>query len=233
MKKSYLYLLVAVGTILISCGGGDDSDTIPIDENTAPTVPNQIFPLGNEICTDNNVIFQWAASTDAESNSISYRIEVSENSSFSPIRYNESSFSESKLISLEKGKAYYWRIKAVDSRNLESNYSESLQFITEGEGVSNHVPFAPTLVAPALEAEVDGTSTVLSWTASDIDGDALLFDVYLDTNENPITKITEDQAETTFNVTGLSPLTKYYFKVAVKDDKGATSVGQVWNFTTK
>ena len=218
---------------MTSCSSKDESSSVQIDENTAPTIPNQIFPLGNEICTDNNVVFQWVASSDAEGNRINYIIEVSESSSFLPITFSESSFSESKLITLETGKAYYWRIKAVDSTNKESAYSPVMQFLTEGEGVSNHVPFAPTLIAPAIEAQVDGTSTTLSWSASDIDGDALLFDVYMDSNENPVTKISENQTETSYSVTGLSMATKYYFKIVVKDNKGGASIGQIWNFTTK
>ena len=234
MKKPYVYILLVFGLTMFSCGGGGgESEIIEPDVNTAPTVPSQIFPLDNTICTDNNVIFEWNSSTDAEGNVLSYRIEISENNSFSPITSSETSFSESKLISLEKGKAYFWRIKAVDSRNAESDFSPVMQFVTEGEGVSNHIPFAPTLVAPVLNSEIDGTNTVLIWSASDVDGDPLTYDVYLDTNENPTTLISENQSETSYNATALSVSTKYYFKIVVKDDKGANTIGQVWSFTTK
>lgn len=234
MKKPYVYILLVFGLTLSSCGGGGgESEIIEPDVNTAPTVPSQIFPLDNTICTDNNVIFEWNSSTDAEGNVLSYRIEISENNLFSPITSSETSFSESKLISLEKGKAYFWRIKAVDSRNAESDFSPVMQFVTEGEGVSNHIPFAPTLVAPVLNSEIDGTNTVLIWSASDVDGDPLTYDVYLDTNENPTTLISENQSETSYNTTALSASTKYYFKIVVKDDKGANSIGQVWSFSTK
>lgn len=236
MKKIRLYLILALGFVIISCSGGDDdpgeTQQQP-DENTAPTIPNQVFPLENTICTDNNVVFEWNASTDAESNTISYRIEVSENSSFAPLLFNQTSFSESKLISLDKGKAYYWRVRAIDSRSAESGYSPAMQFLTEGEGVSNHVPFAPSLLTPALNSEIDGTSTTLSWTASDVDGDELTYDVYLDTNADPSIKVSENQSETTYNATGMSASTQYYFKIVVNDDKGASSIGQVWSFTTK
>lgn len=233
MKKTYLYLLVVFSLIIFSCGREDGPEEIQLDENTAPTVPNKVFPLENTVCTDNNVIFQWSPSTDAEGNRITYRIEVSENSSFSPISHIQESFSESRLISLDKGKAYYWRMKAVDSRSAESAYSSAVQFLTEGEGMSNHIPFAPTLVTPALNSEIDGTNTILSWTSSDVDSDPLTFDVYLDTNENPSTKVSENQTEKTYNAAGLFSSTKYYFKVVVKDDKGAISTGQVWSFSTK
>jgi hypothetical protein len=235
MKKTYLYLsLVFVLLVMFSCGsGGDEPDDIKVDENTAPTVPNQVFPLNNTVCTDHNVLFEWNASSDTEGNTVTYRVEIAENSSFSPLLYSESSFSESRLISLSEGKAYYWRIKAIDSRNAESAYSPTMQFLTEGEGVSNHIPFAPALLSPVLNSEVSGTTVNISWSASDVDGDPLAFDVYLDTKENPATKVSENQTETTYEAANLAPATKYYFKVVVKDDKGAISVGQVWSFTTK
>ena len=88
-------------------------------------------------------------------------------------------------------------------------------------------------MSPALNSEIDGTSAALSWSASDVDNDPLTFDVYLDTNQDPTTKVSENQTETTFNATGLTASSTYYFKVVVKDDKGGVSIGQIWSFTTK
>lgn len=233
MKKLYLYLSLVV-LILISCSKEEgQGQTEPPVENAAPSIPNQVYPLNNTVCIDNNIIFEWNASTDAEGNRITYKIEVSENSSFNPILQTQTSFSESKLITLPKGKSFYWRIKAVDSQSAESEYSSVSQFLTEGDGVSNHLPFAPTLVAPALNSEIEGTSTTLSWSASDVDGDPLTFDVYLDTNADPTTKVSENQTESTYNATGLIASSTYYFKVVVKDNKGAASIGQIWSFTTR
>ena len=232
MKKlAYLYLVIAL-TVISCSGGGDDVQEIE-DLNTAPTIPSLVYPLNNTVCIDNNIIFQWGVSTDAESNRITYHIEIAENSAFSPLLHTETSLGQSKLISLTKGRAYYWRIKAVDSRAAESSYSSISQFLTAGDGESNHLPFAPNLVAPALNSEIDGTSTTLSWTASDVDGDDLTFDVYLDTNAEPITLVSENQTSTTFNVTNLTPSSTYFFKIEVKDNKGGVSIGQVWSFTTK
>ncbi|PWG06681.1 fibronectin type III domain-containing protein [Polaribacter aquimarinus] len=233
MKRSYIYL-IAIGFIMFSCGGGDDKvDNQQQDQNTAPSLPSMVFPLDNTVCVDNNVVFQWGASTDAEGNRITYKIEVAENNSFTPILHTETSFSESKLISLEKGKSYYWRIKAIDSNLAESGYAPTSNFLTEGDGVSNHVPFAPALIAPALNSEISGTSTTLSWLSTDFDGDTLTYDVYLDTNSNPVTKVSENQSESTYSASGLTPASTYYFKIVVKDGNGGVSIGQIWSFTTK
>ena len=98
--------------------------------------------------------------------------------------------------------------------------------------MSNHLPFAPNLLAPVLNSEIDGTSTTISWTASDVDNDTLTFDVYLDKKSNPNIKVSENQSGTTFNASGLSVATTYFFKVVVKDDKGGVTIGQVWSFST-
>ncbi|TNJ44974.1 fibronectin type III domain-containing protein [Tamlana fucoidanivorans] len=234
MKRSYLYLVILT-SIFLSCSGGGDDDpgSNPEPANTAPTVPVQTYPLNNTLCIDNNVVFEWNASTDKEGNTITYRVEVSESNDFAALAYDVSSSGTSRVLILEKGKAYYWRLKARDNKGEESAYSAVSQFLTEGDGESNHLPFAPELVAPVLDSEIDGTSTALSWTASDIDNDTLSYDVYLDTNSEPTTKVSEGQSATTYDATGLTAASTYYFKIVVKDGNGGVTIGQVWSFTTK
>lgn len=234
MKKIYLNLVLLVfGSTIISCGSDEGSEGGSVSSNnTAPTIPVQVFPSADAICIDNNVLFEWNTSTDAEGNSISYKIEVSEDNSFTVLSNNETSFSQSAIIRLERGKAYYWRIKAFDGIE-ESAYSPVVQFVTEGEGTSNHVPYAPALVSPSNESEIEVADTVVTWSSSDVDGDPLTYDVYFGTDSASIAKVADNQTESSYGLTGLSSGTKYYFKVVVKDDKGAASIGQIWNFTTK
>ena len=218
-----------VSLLVFSCGKDDD----PEPENSLPTVPTKVYPLNNTLCIDNAINFEWNASTDSDGDNISYKVEVSENASFSNIIETQSvSNNTSVVITLEKGLSFFWRLKAIDSKDGESNFSEVSQFLTEGEGESNHLPFIPILVSPKLESIISGTSTTLSWIATDADNDALTFDVYLDTNTKPNTKVSENQTATTFEATALNPETTYYFKVVVKDDRGGVTVGQVWSFIT-
>lgn len=235
MKKAYIYIVIVLGISVLSCGGGSDGedDMEQPKINTAPTVPSQVYPLNNTLCIDNNVVFEWNASIDAEDNRITYKIEISENTTFSPLSHNQTSSGVSKLISLTKGKAYYWRIKATDSQSAESAYSSSSQFIIEGDGVTNHLPFAPSLLSPVMDSEIDGTSVNLSWSASDVDGDSLTYDVYLDTDASPTTKVSENQTGLTYVASDLMASTTYYLKVVVKDGNGGVAIGQVWSFSTK
>ena len=65
--------------------------------------------LSNTLCVDIYGEFKRNATTDAEGRTIFYNIEVSENSSFSPISHSSAvSTSTSNTISLNKGESYYW-----------------------------------------------------------------------------------------------------------------------------
>ncbi len=230
--KKFLYIAI-IGIVIWSCGGGGDDPPAPPAENKPPTTPTTIYPANNDLCIDNEVNFRWNTSTDPEEDAITYTVEVSENSSFSPISQTKTTGATSITISLEKGIAFYWRVRAKDSKNDSSANSTVVQFYTEGDGISNHLPFAPVLVAPALNETVTGASTTLSWTASDVDtGDTLTFDVYFGTTNPPTTK--EEWSNLTANSlsVNLSGTSTYYWKVVVKDDKGGQTIGQIWDFKT-
>ena len=93
------------------------------------------------------------------------------------------------------------------------------------------MPFLPELVSPSLNFIVQDMSTLLSWIANDVDNDPLLFDVYFDTVNPPVSMVSENQSELSFEV-NLNSSTDYYWKVVVKDTHGGITNGQVWNFIT-
>jgi|OpeIllAssembly_1097287.scaffolds.fasta_scaffold24753_2 hypothetical protein len=228
-----LIYIAALSISLWSCGGGGgETPTPPPIVNTAPTVPTLTYPSNNLLCIDNVLNFQWNASTDSQGDAITYQIEVSKNAQFSPLAHNVSSTTASKSITLEKGIAYYWRIKATDSKSAASNYSTTFSFYTEGVGVTNHLPFSPVLVSPALNS-LQTTATVnLQWTANDVDaGETLTYDVYFGTESTPTTIVSANQSVNSSSRT-VATSTTYYWKVVVKDSKGGQTVGQVWSFTT-
>ncbi|MDP3946250.1 MAG: SusE domain-containing protein [Lutibacter sp.] len=229
--RNLLYIAI-LSISLGSCGGGGSDPTPPPVVNTAPTVPTLALPANTSLCIDNVVNFTWNASTDAEGGTITYEIQVAKNTLFSPVSHTQTSTTNSKSITLEKGIAYYWRVKATDSKNASSNYSSTFNLYTEGVGITNHLPFSPVLVSPALNS-VQTTATVnLQWSANDVDaGDTLTYDVYFGTVSTPATIVSQNQSASSLNRT-VSASTKYYWKVTVKDNKGGQTVGQVWSFTT-
>lgn len=228
MKK---YILTGfIGLLFISCGGGGD-DAAPVAENKAPSVPGLVAPTNNLLCIDNTVNFQWNVSSDPDSDAVKYQIEVSKDNSFAQIAYTNASTTTSKSISLEKGVRYYWRVKAIDSKNLSSAYSEVFQFYTEGTGLSNHLPFAPTLVKPDLSSITTANTIVLEWNASDVDvSDVLTYDVYFGTANPPTAKVASNQSSKNFTQS-LNTTGTYYWRVDVKDNKGGIAKGQLWQFT--
>ena len=102
---------------------------------------------------------------------------------------------------------------------------------TEGDGIINHLPFAPVLVSPAINVTLQNANTDLEWTASDVDNDSLTFDVYFGEENPPVTKVSSNQTRNDFNV-NLNANTDYFWKVVVNDGSGGKTIGQVWNFKT-
>ena len=229
--KKVLYLVIAT-FILWSCGGGSDTpDPDPTPVNNAPTTPSLSNPTDGEFCTDNSQTFSWNASTDPDGDSINYLLEIATDNSFSQGLQSFNTSSTSRTVTLDKGTAYYWRVKATDSNNESSNYSSTFDFYTEGEGVTNYLPFSPSIVSPELNAVVSTATATLEWDSSDVDNDPLTYTVYLDTVNPPVTAVSTDQTGKTYEAT-LANSTTYYWKVEVSDDNGGTTIGQVWNFTT-
>jgi hypothetical protein len=230
--KNLLFTLT-ICSILWSCGGGggEDPPPPPPPTNKAPSTPSLVEPTNNLLCIDNTVDFQWNAATDPEGDAITYQIQVSKNNQFTEIVQTLNGTETTRSISLEKGVAYYWRVKATDNKNASSSYSSTFQFYTEGDGVTNHLPFSPVLVNPLLNAVEQEATTTLEWTASDVDNDPLTFDIFFDTVNPPTTKAGDNQSATTLDV-ALDPSLNYYWKVVVKDDKGGQTIGQIWNFQT-
>jgi hypothetical protein len=227
--KKILYILVFI-VIYTSCSSGssDDSGT---NSDSIPSTPTLIFPAQDQLCIDNTLNFTWNASTNADGSSVIYTFEIAKDNQFSNIVTSEVLTKLSKIVTLDKGVAYYWRVRAKSSKNIESDYSATSQFYTEEVPNSNHLPFAPAIISPILGQNLDNVSTVnLEWTASDVDNDPLKYDVYFGKDKDALALVAQDSNNTSFEATLDTPQTTYYWKVVVKDDKGAQVTGQLWDF---
>lgn len=228
--KKYIFITIT-SLLLISCGGSDDSPSIP-PTNTAPTTPTLVAPTNNKLCISNLVSFQWNTSTDANNDPIIYQIQVAKDQQFSQIVETVEATSNTKNITLQKGTAYYWRVKATDDENLSSEYSTVYSFYTSGDAIVNYLPFSPELVQPTFNAILNATTATLEWKATDIDSnDKLVFDVYFGTDNPPTSKVSENIVAKTQDV-AVVPAKEYFWRIVVKDNKGGETIGQVWKFKT-
>jgi len=121
------------------------------------------------------------------------------------------------------GGHYYWYVRTVDSNNVIST-SPVWDFYI------NTAPTVPVLTAPANNAVKFSAKGALTWTATDAEGDALTYDVYLGTTSTPGI-VASGVATATYSPT-LLYATTYYWKVVAKDSHGATSTSAVYSFTT-
>ena len=226
--RKILYVLTVV-TILSSCSSSGNGDLA--NNDSTPSTPLLVFPGADQLCIDNTINFSWDASTNEDGSSIIYEFEIATDNQFSTIITSEIQTSLSKIVTLDKGVAYYWRVKAKSSKGIESDYSPTSQFYTEEIPNSNNLPFSPDNVTPFVGQNFDGVNTIdLQWTASDVDKDPLKYDVYFGKDKDALTLMVEDTEQTTLQVTADSPETTYYWQITVKDDKGAKTNSPIWNF---
>lgn len=225
--KNFIYLSL-IGLLFLSCSGDAEPEVI----NIAPTIPVLTLPVDNKLCVSNSVNFGWNASTDANNDNITYQIQIAKDNQFAQIIKTVEGSTNSQTVELDKNTAYYWRIKATDSKALSSDYSVTSKFYTAGDPVINHLPFSPELISPAINTVLSTTTASLKWNATDVDAtDILSYDVYFGTVNPPTEKLKENITTKTANVT-LASAKEYFWKVVVKDGKGGETVGQVWKFKT-
>lgn len=224
--KNFIYLSI-ISLLFLSCSGDSESEA----ESPNPTVSSLISPANNKLCVSSTVNFEWKKSTDKNNDDISYLLEIAKDNQFTQIVESAEGTSTSRTIELEKNTAYYWRIKTLNSQVLLSSSPVNKFYTSANDAVENYLPFSPELTAPVLNSALSGTTASLQWNATDVDDDALRYDVYFGTANPPTVKINENYTQKTVDVT-LQPAKEYFWKVVVKDGKGGETVGQTWKFKT-
>jgi YD repeat-containing protein len=141
------------------------------------------------------------------------------------------------------------RLKKVthdDGTTVEYNYDKTGNRTSSGEKVvsSNHIPNIPSNPDPYNQETGVPINPLLQWSGGDPDGasNTVTYSIYLDTNQNPTTKIgTVTQSGSvspiSFQLPAQSLLTGtvYYWKVVPQDSRGATPDPDditIWAFTT-
>ena len=136
-----------------------------------------------------------------------------------------------KLIRGPTGKVF-WAVQAINEVG-QSAMSDirSISFICTGTA-----PAAPTLSEPIDRAVLTTTSTILKWNppanwGTNTCATGNTYDVYLDTANPPLRKLTSvPESQTTLNFTGVRGTT-YYWRVAANNGLAQTTKSSVFSFT--
>ncbi len=126
-------------------------------------------------------------------------------------------------VTVDEGGLYYWQVVTTDANGIETA-SPVWHFDV------NSNPAVPVLT-PVNGATGVSTSVALTWTHSDPEGDALSYDVYLGSTITP-GAVAAGLTSATYSPSGLTPFTKYYWRVVAKDPYGGLATSPVDSFTT-
>ena len=96
----------------------------------------------------------------------------------------------------------------------------------------NDPPGAPVAVRPGDDQREVDLAPVLEWKAEDIDGDALVYAVFLGTDENALPLLAGELRTTSHSLERLSPQTRYFWRVVAQDVNGAQAEGR-FSFVTQ
>lgn len=113
---------------LSSIAGALTIDTSPPQDTTPPPAPTLVSPGGGTMTTDNTVDLDWSDVSDP-STPVEYQVQVDNNNDFSSPEYDSGwiAVSNAATSALDYD-TYYWRARAKDSVNNESDWSVVWQF---------------------------------------------------------------------------------------------------------
>ena len=102
---------------------------------------------------------------------------------------------------------------------------------------NNQAPESFGLISVADNSTDVQPNPTFSWdTASDPDGDTVTYDFFIDTQEEPETKMAEGIETATFKVPDSLALCRarvYFWKVVAKDGKGGETISETFGFTVR
>ncbi len=122
---------------------------------------------------------------------------------------------------------YYWQVVSLGGGG-ERTEGPVWTFRT---WATNPAPSIPGSPQPANLARHVPTAATLSWLASDPESQALAYDLYFGTDNNPA--FLAHSTSSHFDVTNLVYNKDYYWRVVVFDAEGASTSGPTWTFHTQ
>ena len=207
-----------------------DEHTFYTGSNHPPNEPNDPSPSDGELDVNVNPTLQWSGG-DPDNDSVEYDLYLGTNPD--PPIYKENITNTNYTVTgLTEGTTYYWKIVARDSKGVETQ-SGVWSFTTQGEReTGNRLPYEPSDPYPEDNTILNALEVQLHWSGGDPDpDDTVTYDLYFGTTPEP-PLLASSLNSTSYEVTGLSGSTTYYWKVIATDNHGAQSASRTWVFKT-
>lgn len=203
---------------LLLDNGGVTSSNIPL-----PLVPTLSSPGNGATGVSASPTLSWNSSTGA----VSYRLQVSTDSTFAATLYNSSGIvaTTASLGGLAYLTKYFWRVNATNAAGT-SSWSAVWKFTT----VISPPP-APILASPANGATDVAVNPTISWNSS-TGAASYRLQVSADAGFGTMLLDSSGLATTSVNMSGLGNSTMYYWRVNATSVGGTGSWSTVWHFTT-
>ena len=109
--------------------------------------------------------------------------------------------------------------------------------LIDGEGITltgtdDNPPNPPSSPYPQDNASSVSINSNLTWFCSDPDNDPLTYEIYFGVSASP-PLVNSGQSETIYYLGTLNEETTYYWKIVAKDNHDNSTIGNIWEFTTR
>jgi hypothetical protein len=185
-----------------------------------PSAPQLSSPSDGATNQPASVTLTWQVSSGATL----YRVQVSTDSTFAAVFYEDTAASTSENVSnLSPLTTYFWRVSASNQFGT-SNYSAPFRFTTR-----LFPPSAPTLVSPPDGASNVSVSPTLLWNRATL---ATSYHVQVARDQSFAMIVTDaDVSDTLLQVGPLENCVSYYWRVRASNDAGAGAYSTARIFT--
>jgi hypothetical protein len=208
-------------------GNPDLGMTYVPTQNYPPNEPSDPDPYDGETDVELDADLFWTC-TDPNGDSLTYDVYFGTSSS-PPLVSSGQIMSMYDPGTLTSGETYYWKIVAEDDEG-ESTEGPIWSF-TCWINYPPNMPYHPNPWPGDTDVDVE---TDLSWLCSDPNGDPLVYDVYLEANdETPDVLVSYHQSQPYYDPPDpLEYETHYWWRINAWDPYGEETTGYIWDFTT-
>ena len=221
---------------ITASNGGLWSDTFDVqvtcNTNHDPNPPDNPSPTDRKNGVPTNTDLSWAGGDPDPDDTVTYDVYFEANDSTpDQLLCNDTPSTTCNPNTLPYNTHYSWYVVATDNHG-DSTTGTIWNFTTKG---ANQPPDPPQDPIPSNGQSDTFINADLGWIGGDPDpNDTVTYDVYFEGNDStPEVLLCDDVSIPTCHLGTLTYNTHYYWYVVVTDDYGASTIGPIWDFTTK